>query len=87
MQGEIGIAENNYQLETARLKDELEELDYIRKQIDHCVIRAPQNGIAIHSMKGFWRRTRLQPGLRVFENQELFKLPDLVADGGGGVGE
>ena len=77
LQGEIGIAENNYQLEAARLKDEQEELDYIRKQIDHCVIRAPQNGIAIHSMKGFWRRTRLQPGVRVFENQELFKLPDL----------
>lgn len=38
---------------------------------------APQDGIAIHSMRGFWRRTRLQPGVRVVENQELFKLPDL----------
>ena len=77
LQGEIGIAGHNQQLEAARYKAEEEELAYIRKQIEHCVVRAPQNGIAIHSMRGFWRRTRLQPGVRVYENQELFKLPDL----------
>ena len=72
-----GLPSTIYQLETARFKAEEEELAYIRKQIDRCVVRAPQNGIAIHSMRGFWRRTRLQPGVRVYENQELFKLPDL----------
>ncbi len=77
LQGEIGIAEHNRLMESARLKAEEEDLAYIRKQIDRCVIRAPQNGIAIHTMRGFWRRGRLQPGVRVYENQELFKLPDL----------
>ncbi len=77
LEGEIGIAEHNQLLEAARLKAESEDLAYIRKQIDRCVIRAPQNGIAVHSMRGFWRRTLLQPGVRVFENQELFKIPDL----------
>ncbi len=78
LQGEIGIAEHNHQMEAARFKAEEEELAYIRKQIDRCVVRAPQNGIAIQSMRAFWRRTRLQPGVRVHENQELFKLPDLT---------
>ena len=77
LQGEIGIAGHNHLMETARLKAEEEDLAYIRKQIDRCVIRAPQNGIAIHTLRGFWRRGRLQPGVRVYENQELFKLPDL----------
>ena len=77
VEGEIGIAGHNQQLEAARYKAEEEELAYIRRQIEHCIVRAPQNGIAIHSMRGFWRRTRLQPGVRVYENQELFKLPDL----------
>jgi len=77
LQGEIGIAGHNQKTEAARFKAEQEELAYIRKQIDRCVVRAPQNGIAIHSMRAFWRRTPLQPGVRVYENQELFKLPDL----------
>lgn len=77
LQGQIGIAEHNQQMEAARFKAATDELAYIRKQIDRCVVRAPQDGIAIQPMRAFWRRTRLQPGVRVYENQELFKLPDL----------
>jgi HlyD family secretion protein len=76
LRGEIGIAEHNHQVEAARFKAEEEELAYIRKQIDHCIVRAPQDGIAIYSRKGFWRWSPLQAGVRVYENQELFKLPD-----------
>ena len=39
LQGEIGIAEHNQLLEAARLKAESEDLAYIRKQIERCVIR------------------------------------------------
>jgi multidrug resistance efflux pump len=70
--------------DTQRIRDHLNWAERMvakgyasRAQIDHCVVRAPQDGIAIHSMRGFWRRNRLQPGVRVYENQELFKLADL----------
>ena len=42
LRGQIGIAEHNLRLETERLKAQEEELAYIRKQIDRCVIRAPK---------------------------------------------
>ncbi len=77
LEGEIAMARHNDLLESARVRSEEEELAYIRKQVDRCVIRAPQKGIAVYSLKGFWRRTPLQPGLRVYEKQELFTLPDL----------
>ena len=37
----------------------------------------PQNGVVIVVRRPSQRRKRLEPGIRVYENQELFKLPDL----------
>jgi HlyD family secretion protein len=77
LKGQIGIAEHNLRLETARLKAEEEELAFIRKQIDRCIIRATQDGVAICARRPFQWRKYVEPGIRVYQNQPLFKLPDL----------
>ncbi|QEH36956.1 multidrug resistance protein MdtN [Aquisphaera giovannonii] len=78
LRGNIGIAESNLRGAEARLKLQEDRLAHIRKQIERCVIRAPQDGIAIHARRGFFRRNPLQEGSTVYEGQELFKLPDLT---------
>jgi HlyD family secretion protein len=77
LQAEIGKAERNYRLASSLVQSLEEELAYIRKQIDRCIIRAPRDGIVRYSKWNFWRRRPFEPGVRVFENQELFHLPDL----------
>jgi HlyD family secretion protein len=74
---EVSTAEHDERVEAARFKVHEERLAYIRKQIDRCIVRAPQDGIAIHARRRFWRQGPLEPGVRVYEGQELFKLPDL----------
>ncbi|WP_165227708.1 efflux RND transporter periplasmic adaptor subunit [Aquisphaera insulae] len=78
LRGNVGIADGTLRAAAARLKVQEERLAHVRKQIDRCVIRAPQDGIAIHSRRGYFRRTPLQEGSMVYEGQELFKLPDLT---------
>jgi multidrug resistance efflux pump len=77
LQAEIGKAEQDYRLAVALVATLEEELAYVRKQIDRCIIRAPKDGIVRYSKWSFWRRRPFEPGVRVFENQELFHLPDL----------
>jgi HlyD family secretion protein len=78
LRSEIEIAEQNERVEAARFQVQKEQLAYVRKQIDRCNVRAPRSGIAIPARKRAFRRPPLQPGDRVYENQELFKLPDLT---------
>ena len=39
-------------------------------------MRAPHDGVAVHARRS-WRSEPLAPGVRVYQDQELFKLPDL----------
>jgi HlyD family secretion protein len=75
LRGQIETAENNHQLEAARLRAQEDRLAYIRKQIENCCVRAPHDGIAVHARRS-WRSDPLAPGVRVYQSQELFKLPD-----------
>ena len=77
LRGQVEIAERNLELETSRLKAQEEQYAHVRKQIERCIVRAPQDGVAIIARKPFQWRKFLEPGVRVYENQELFKLPDL----------
>ncbi len=76
LRGQIKTAENNHQLEAARLQAQEDRLAYIRQQIENCRVRAPHDGFAVHARRS-WRSEPLAPGVRVYQNQELFKLPDL----------
>jgi len=74
---EIRVAQKNLEVETDRLKHEEERLTHCRKQIEKCVVRAPSDGVAIHANGGWWWSRPLQPGERVYQEQKLFRLPDL----------
>jgi HlyD family secretion protein len=77
LRAEIETADSNHSVETLRLKAQEDRLAHTRKQIENCRVFAPHDGVAVHANKRGWRATPLDPGVRVYENQELFKIPDL----------
>jgi HlyD family secretion protein len=78
LRGQIGAAESNHSVESMRLKAQEERLAHTRKQIENCRVLAPHDGFAILASKRNWWATPLDPGVRVHQNQELFKIPDLT---------
>jgi HlyD family secretion protein len=75
--GQIEAAEINKRLESDRLKVEEERLAFIRKQIDNCTVRAPQDGVVVYANGNKWYSKPLEPGVRVYQDQVMFVLPDL----------
>jgi HlyD family secretion protein len=78
LQAEIETAANNHHVEADRLKAEEDRLAHLRKQIANCIIRAPQAGVVVHANNNRWWWPPLQPGNWVYQNEELFMLPDLT---------
>jgi HlyD family secretion protein len=77
LQGQIEMAEINHRLEADRLKAEEDELAYLRKQIENCIIRSPQDGVVVHANRNRWWSRPLEPGTRVYQEQAMFLIPDL----------
>jgi HlyD family secretion protein len=77
LKAEVAKAESSLALEKDRLKVAEDRLAYCRKQIENCTIRAPHDGVAVHANRGYWWSRKLEPGIRVYQDQKLFKLPDL----------
>lgn len=62
---------------TARL--EQVQLDKLKKQLDHCIIKAPQDGIVVYSKDRYWDpSSRIRVGAMVHFQQTIFSLPDLT---------
>jgi HlyD family secretion protein len=78
LRGQIQTAEINYRVEADRLKVEEDRLAFLKKQIEQCTIRAPQAGVVVHANKNRWWAPPLQAGNRVYQDQEMFLLPDLT---------
>jgi HlyD family secretion protein len=78
LRGQVETAEHNHAVETMRLKAQEDRLAHTRKQVENCRVLAPHDGIAVHANKRRWWATPLDPGVRVYQNQELFKIPDLT---------
>jgi HlyD family secretion protein len=76
LRGQIEMAEINRRVEADRLKAEEDRLAYLRKQIENCAIRAPQDGVVVYANGSRWRSRPIEPGTRVYEDQTLFVLPD-----------
>ena len=56
-----------------------ERLDHYRKMVDYCTIRSPHDGLVIYAIDPSRRNApRLEPGVEVRLQQELFYLPDLA---------
>jgi multidrug resistance efflux pump len=67
--------------DTATLKNEEDKLKKLEKQLAHCVIKAPQNGMVVYandtrSRSGTTEAT-IQEGAQVRFTQSIIRLPDL----------
>ncbi|HMP59471.1 MAG TPA: efflux RND transporter periplasmic adaptor subunit [Gemmatales bacterium] len=74
------IAKAQSDLEAAEVTVRLETsvLERLQKQLDNCVIKAPQDGIVVYSKERYWDAAgRIQPGAMVYYRQHIFSLPDL----------
>jgi HlyD family secretion protein len=78
LQGDVKAAETVLGNETLRLQRQLERYATLKKQVDRCTIRAPQDGVLFYYKGEDQRRTAvIDEGITVRQNQPLFFLPDL----------
>jgi len=78
LQGQVKAAETVLGNETLRLQRQLERYATLKKQVDRCTIRAPQDGVLFYYKVADQRRTvQIDEGITVRQNQPLFFLPDL----------
>ncbi len=73
----VADAKANYSAQTAKYEREAQKLAEIKRQLRHCVVRAPRAGKVLHATPSGGRR-REQPlaeGLEIREGRELFRMP------------
>lgn len=57
---------------------EKQRLEKLKKQLDNCIVKAPQGGILVYSKERYWDpNSRIRAGGTVHFQQNLFSLPDL----------
>ena len=85
LRSQIEMAAITHRVVADRLKVWDDRLAYVRKQIENCTVRAPQDGVVIYARGSVssWLRERgptppLEPGAWVIQDQVLFVLPDLT---------
>ncbi len=69
------------ELESAQVTAKLEKatLDRMKRQLDNCIVKAPQDGILVYSKDRYWDpSSKIQPGAMIQYQQTLFSLPDLT---------
>ncbi len=74
------VEKTKNELEAAQVTAKLEKraLERIKKQLDNCIIKAPQDGIVVYDRSRYWDpEAAIRPGGMVFYQQPIFKLPDL----------
>jgi RND family efflux transporter MFP subunit len=79
--GDAAIAEAQSDLEAAEVTANLEKssLDRAKRQLDRCILKAPQDGILVYAKDRPWDpNSRIQAGAMVFYQQNIFSLPDLA---------
>ena len=77
LQSQIVTAESNHRVEADRLKAETGHLAHLQKQIENCTIRAPHDGVVVYAHGSRWRSLPLEPGTPVYQNRDMFIIPDL----------
>lgn len=76
-----GVVKVQSELEASEVTAKLEksQLERMKKQLEHTVVKAPQEGILVYSKDRYWDpSSRIQPGGVVHFQQTLFSLPDLT---------
>jgi RND family efflux transporter MFP subunit len=78
--GQAAVDKAQSELDASEVAARLEKqsLDRLQKQLDHCVVKAPQEGILVYAKDRYWDPgSKVQPGGVVYYRQTLFSLPDL----------
>ncbi len=83
LQGDVTAAQTSLSNEYVRLQRQLERLATLKKQVEHCTITAPQDGVVYYYKNPNSRgpnsqNVPLEEGIAVRQKQELFYLPDLT---------
>jgi HlyD family secretion protein len=76
LEGEVKGASATLEYQQLRLQRNLERMATLEKQVANCTIRAPHDGFVIYANNAE-RELFIEPGLPVFQRQQLFYLPDL----------
>lgn len=79
--GEAAIKKAQSDLEAAQAAaiSEKQSLERLRKQLAHCTVPAPADGIVVYSKDYYWDSgSRVQPGAMIHFQQGIFTLPDLT---------
>jgi HlyD family secretion protein len=69
-------AKAQHQFQQTRLQHEEERLAYYERQVEHCTIRAPQDGVVIYANEKK-RAATIMLDAPVRQRQQLFFLPDI----------
>ncbi len=78
--GKAAVDKAQNDLEAAQVTERLEKstLDRLKKQLDKCIVKAPQDGILCYSKERYWDDSaRIRAGAMIYFRQALFSLPDL----------
>lgn len=75
---EAAISKAKSDFDTTQVTTGLEKsvLERLQKQLDHCVVKAPQDGVVVYNKDK--RSTPIELGAMVHYKQKLFTLPDLT---------
>jgi len=77
LEGAVKGAAVMLEYQELRRKRHVDRLASLERQVDHCTIRAPHDGFVIYANNSN-RDLVIEPGLPVYQNQNLFYLPDLT---------
>ncbi len=78
LQGQVMTAQTGLNNESLRLQRQLERLALLKKQVERCSIRAPNDGVLFYYKEGR-NPPQIDEGMSVRQGQALFYLPDLTA--------
>jgi RND family efflux transporter MFP subunit len=78
-QAAIDKAQSDLDAAVAATTVEKHSLERLKKQVDNCQVKAPEDGIIVYSRDRWWDdSSRIQAGAMVYYQQGLFSLPDLT---------
>jgi HlyD family secretion protein len=77
LRSDVLSAEAFHSFQLRRLQRSEERLDYYKRLVGYCTIRAPHDGFLIYHNEEM-KAIQIEPGLVVRQRQKLFYLPDLA---------
>ncbi len=79
-EAEMSKAEARLKSAEASYKNQVSQLEKIRRQIENCTIRAPHPGLVVYAgINQVWQTNRVEEGKQVREQEEIIKIPNTTS--------